>query len=120
MTSIGMFRERQESRVMTLDYSFNDIEPIWIRGGLPFGKTETRKVKVQAVRYNEFRIFHRPCSKWRFALRCQARRGRTISLALLLTYPYGTVPLNVSPPREGFWSENSRFNDLRSDSHPIA
>jgi hypothetical protein len=104
MTSIGMFRERQESRVMTLDYSFNDIEAIWIRGELPFGKTETRKVKVKLS--GTTNSYFPPAMLEIGDLLCGARPSRPdYFVTLLLTYPYGTVPLNVSPAREGFWSE---------------
>jgi hypothetical protein len=34
---------------MTLQFTLNDIEPIWIPGNLPLAKTKSRKVKVRLV-----------------------------------------------------------------------
>ena len=39
-------------------------------------------------------------------LLCGARPSRPdYFITLLLTYPYGTVPVNIAPRKEDFWSE---------------
>jgi hypothetical protein len=89
---------------MTLDYSFNDIEPIWIPDEFPLGKTETRKVKLKLS--GTTNSYFPPAMLEIGDLLCGARPTRPdYFVTLLLTYPYGTVPLNVAPAREGFWSE---------------
>jgi hypothetical protein len=89
---------------MTLDYSFNDIEPIWISGEFPLGKTQTRKVKVRLS--GTTNSYFPPAMLEIGDLLCGARPTRPdYFITLLLTYPYGTVPLNVVPAREDFWSE---------------
>jgi hypothetical protein len=89
---------------MTLDYSFNDIEPIWIPGEFPLSKTQTRKVKVKLSGTTNSYF---PSAMLEIGdLLCGARPTRPdYFITLLLTYPYGTVPFNVAPAREGFWSE---------------
>ena len=91
-------------KIITLDYSFNDIEPIWIPGEFPLGKTETRKVKVKLSGTTNSYF---PTAMLEIGdLLCGARpTPPDYFIALLLTYPYGTVPLNLAPAREGFWSE---------------
>jgi len=89
---------------MTLDYSFNDIEPIWIPGEFPLGETQTRNVKVKLS--GTTNSYFPPALLEIGDLLCGARPTRPdYFITLLLTYPYGTIPLNVAPPREGFWSE---------------
>ena len=89
---------------MTLHYSLNDIEPIWITGELPLGKTQTRKVKVKLS--GTTNSYFPPAMFEIGDLLCGARPHRPdYFITLLLTYPYGTVPLNIPPPKEGFWSD---------------
>ncbi|SRR6266568_1666091 len=89
---------------MTLQYSLNDIEPIWIPGEFPLGKTEDRRVKVNLS--GTTNSYFPPAMLEIGDLLCGTRPARPdYFITLLLTYPYGTVPFNVAPPKEGFWSE---------------
>jgi hypothetical protein len=89
---------------MTMHYSLNDIEPIWIPGKLPLGETQTRKVKVKLSGTTNSYF---PAAMFEIGdLLCGARPSRPdYFIMLLMTYPYGTVPTNIAPRREdGFWS----------------
>jgi hypothetical protein len=89
---------------MTLHYSLNDIEPIWIPGEFPLGKTQTRKVKLKLS--GTTNSYFPPAMLEIGDLLCGARPPRPdYFITLLLTYPYSTVPINISPPKEGFWSD---------------
>jgi hypothetical protein len=89
---------------MTLQYSLNGIEPIWVPGEFPLHETQTRKVKVKLS--GTTNSYFPPAMLEIGDLICGVRPSRLdYFIMLLLTYPYGTVPINIRPPREGFWSE---------------
>jgi hypothetical protein len=89
---------------MTLYYSLNDIEPIWIPGEFPLGNTPTGKVKVKLSGTTS--SYFPPAMLEIGDLLCGARPSQPdYFITLLLTYPYGAVPINIAPPKEGFWSD---------------
>lgn len=87
---------------MVLYFSFNDIEPIWIRGKFPLRK-KSRKVKVRLAGKSNS---HFPAILETGDLLCGARPSALEwKITLLLTYPHSTVSLNIPPPKEGEWSD---------------
>jgi hypothetical protein len=88
---------------MTLHFTFNDIEPIWIPGTLPLAKAESRKVKVRLAGWSSSRF---PPILDVGELLCGARPWPPeYFITLLLTYPYSTAALNPPPLKENIWSD---------------
>lgn len=88
---------------MKLPFSFDDVEPIWIDGGLPIRKSNCN-VNVRLAGQSDF-YFPRALSKVGHLLCRERPSPLQHAVTLLLNYPYSNVPVGGPPPREGEWSD---------------
>lgn len=89
------------AKVMKLNYSFRDIQPLWFDGDLPFPEMRTERVKVRLSGHSssDFPAFFEMGD----LLTYSRPTPKQSAITLLLQYQAGTVPLTNEPPELNVW-----------------